>query len=100
MPFLSPRACRKAWPSAIPVSFVVVLVDVQVARHLFDGDVEEPVPREQLQHVVEEADAGRDLGLAGSVEMDRHGDIGLGGAAADARGAHGRGSLRVDGRAF
>ena len=45
----------------------VVLVDMQVARHL-DVDVEEAMPREELQHVVEEADAGRDLGLAGAVE--------------------------------
>ena len=53
--------------------------------------------REQLEHVVEEADAGRDLGLAGAVEGQAHGDVGLGGAAADARGAHGKPLLAVDG---
>ena len=73
MPFLSPSALAKAWPSAMPVSSDrVVLVDMQVARGLH-GDVEQGVAREQFEHVVEKADAGRDLGLAGAVEgeLDR-----------------------------
>ena len=49
---------QKAWPSAMPVSSVgVMLVDMQVARDLH-GQVEQAVAREELEHVVEEADAG------------------------------------------
>ncbi len=49
------------------------------------------VAGERGQHVVEEADAGRDLGAAGSVEIERQLDRGLGGRAVDRRGAgHGR----------
>ena len=66
----------------------VVLVDMEVAGDR-DLEVEEGMAREKLQHVVEEADAGRDRGLAGAVERKAHGHVGLGGAAADARGRMG-----------
>src|ERR1700682_5324089 len=39
--------------------------------------------RKLLQHVVEEADAGRDVALAGAVEVDGRGDVGLLGFARD-----------------
>ena len=65
----------------------MVLVHVEVAGHL-DGQVEEPVAGEQFEHMVEEAHPRGDLGLAGAVQGNRHGHIGLGGAAADASFAH------------
>jgi hypothetical protein len=66
----------------------VVVVDMEIARHLH-VEVEEGVARQELQHVVEKADAGGDAGLSRAVEGKGYGHIGLGGAAADARGAHG-----------
>ena len=40
---------------------------MQVARDLH-GEIEQAVAGEELQHVVEKADPGRDLGLAAAVE--------------------------------
>ena len=54
----------------------VVVVDVQVALGLH-GDVDARVARQQVEHVIEEADAGRDLGRAGAVEVDRDLDVGF-----------------------
>jgi hypothetical protein len=47
-----------------------------------------------VEHVVKKTDARVQLGLAGAVEVDAHGDAGLGGVAADFGGAVGRGSGR------
>ena len=47
------------------------------------------VAGEQLQHVVEEADAGRDRRPARAVEAEADRDVGLGGLARNARGTHG-----------
>ena len=66
----------------------VVLVDVEVALRR-DADVDQAVARELLQHVVEEADAGRDLGLARAVEGDGDDDVGLLGLPRDLCCAHG-----------
>ncbi len=54
----------------------VVGAGLQVAA---DGDVEveAPVPGEQVEHVVEEADAGRAGARAGAVERQRQRDLGL-----------------------
>ena len=49
-------------------------VDVQVALGLH-GQVDEAVPGEQRQHVIEEADAGLDLALAGAVEVEAERDV-------------------------
>ncbi len=68
----------------------VVLVDMQVALGL-QRDVDQRVPRELLDHVVEEADPGRDVIGAGAVEIDGRRDRGLLGAALDRGGALGRG---------
>src|SRR3990172_2167343 len=58
----------------------VVEIDVQVALGL-QLHVDEAVARQLFQHVVEEADAGRDPRRAGAVEIDRRRDAGfLGGA--------------------
>src|SRR3546814_8638343 len=45
------------------------------------------MPLQRLQHVIEEADAGLDGLLAGAVEVDLDGDVGLAGLAGDACGA-------------
>ena len=45
----------------------VVLIHVEIARRL-QRQIEAAVPREQLQHVIEEADAGRDRRTSRAVE--------------------------------
>ena len=67
----------------------VVLVDMEVALGL-DGEVDEAVAGDLLEHVVEEADAGRDLGTAGAVEVDADRDVGLLGLALHVRATHRR----------
>ena len=64
----------------------VVLIDVQVALGL-QRQVEAAVPREQLQHVVEEADAGADVVAALAVDRQRAADVGLLGAPVEFRRA-------------
>ena len=65
----------------------VVIVNMQIApgahRH-----VDERVPGELVEHVIEEADAGGDLGRAGTVEIDLDGDLGFVGLAGHRRLAH------------
>ena len=46
-----------------------------------DLEIDQRVVRQQGQHVVEEADAGRDVRLAGSVEVHAHAHVGLAGDA-------------------
>ena len=52
----------------------VVVVDVQVARRSATVRSNSAWRAKQLQHVVEEADAGRDVGLARPVEVEADGD--------------------------
>ena len=59
-------------------------IDVQVTRRL-DREVDQAVARELLQHVVEKADAGRDVAGAAAVEIDGGADRGLARLALDAR---------------
>src|SRR5205085_1511202 len=47
----------------------MVTVHVQVAPTL-DGEIEQSVTSQSLEHVVEEADAGMDLGVASAVQID------------------------------
>ena len=54
----------------------VVRVDVQVALDL-DGQVEQAVLAERREHVVVEADAGRDVGVPVPVQVDGQHDLGL-----------------------
>ena len=54
----------------------VVGVDVGVALGL-DGQVDQRVPAERVEHVVVEADAGGDVGAAGAVEVDLDEDLRL-----------------------
>src|SRR5262249_56404226 len=67
----------------------VVMIDVQVALGL-DREVDARMARQKLEHVVEEADPGRDRRNAGPVEIDRDLDVGLLGAASDRTFAHER----------
>jgi len=57
-------------------SVVVVVIDVKVADRLH-RDVDAGMPGQQIEHVVEEADTGRDIGHAGSIEVDRDLDVGF-----------------------
>ena len=65
----------------------VVVVDVQVALGL-GGDVDARMARQQVQHMVEEADPGRDLRRAFAVEVDGDVDIGFLGRALDLARPH------------
>ena len=65
----------------------VVVIDMQVALRLH-RDIHARMPRQEIEHVVEKADAGRDLRRAFAVEIDRHVDIGFLGGAFDRAFAH------------
>ena len=60
----------------------VVVVDMQVALGL-DRHVDQRMARKLLQHMVEEADAGRDIEAARAVDIDCDRDRGLLGFTAD-----------------
>ena len=62
----------------------VMHVDVKVALGL-DLHVDAAVASKALQHVVVEADAGRDLGRAGPVQIHAHANLRLLGVADDLR---------------
>jgi hypothetical protein len=59
----------------------VVVVYVQVALGL-DRHVDQRMARKLVQHMVEEADARRNIGFSRAVDLDRYGDIGFLGLAA------------------
>jgi hypothetical protein len=54
----------------------VMRVDVKIARAR-DFEIEQAVPREQLEHMIEKANAGCDLRIAAPVEVDLHLHVGL-----------------------
>ena len=76
----------------------VVVIDVQVALGL-DREVDARMARQKLEHVVEEADSGRDRRNAGPVEIDRDLNVSLLGAALDRAFAHER-NFRLEPRAL
>ena len=86
MPAFSPSACASALPKQMPTSSTVWCASTCRSPSAFDGQVDEAVPGEQRQHVVEEADAGGDLGLAGAVEVEGQLDLRLAGFAVDTCG--------------
>jgi hypothetical protein len=89
MPALSPSASRSAVAERdAGILDRVVVVDVQVALRL-DLEVDHRVPRQLVEHVVEEADPGAAVARAGPVEVERDRDLGLGRPAAQLRLAHG-----------
>jgi len=65
----------------------VVVVDMEAAIGL-DRDVDPGMAGQQVQHVVEEADTGRDVGYAGAIEVHGDLDVGFLGLALDGRRAH------------
>ena len=65
----------------------VVIVDMKIAIRL-DRDVDPRMPGQQIEHMVEEADPGRNLRHTRTVEVHRHLDVGLLGLALDRRRAH------------
>ncbi len=74
--------------------------DLSAAPELFGSlprevEVDCGVPRQQLDYVFEDRDAGGDLRLAGAVEVDRDRDVGLGGLAGEggATGFHWKQSI-------
>ena len=82
MPRLSPSASRSAWPSTMPVSSTVCVLDGVVVVHLgvaLDAhrEVDERVARERAEHVVEEAHARLDVGGTGAVEVHGEADVRL-----------------------
>ncbi len=72
----------------------VVEVDVEIAFGA-QGDIDQAMARELLEHVVEEADPGGDVIGTGPVEIDGAFDAGLLGLAFDAGLAPGRVAQRV-----
>ena len=88
MPRLSPSACRKAAPKCErAVLNGMVLVDLQIA--LADElEREAAVTGDLLQHVVEEAEAGRDVDGTLAIQVDVDRDVGFLRLADDMRSAH------------
>ena len=69
----------------------MVVVDMVVADGL-DLEVDQAVAGDLIEHVIEEADPGRDLGHPGAVEVDLDLERGFVGGSRDRRPAHGRNS--------
>ena len=63
------------------------MVDMEVAIGLH-GDVDAGMPGQQVEHMVEKADTGRNLGHARAIEVYRDLDVGFLGLALDGRCAH------------
>jgi len=55
---------------------------VQVA-HGVDVQIDQAMAGDLIQHVVEETDAGVQLGGTRAIQIDAHGDLGFGGVACD-----------------
>jgi hypothetical protein len=66
----------------------MVMVDMQIAGRL-DVDVDPGVAGEEIKHVIEKADPGRDRRSATTVEVDRDCDVGFLGGSFDRCLAHG-----------
>jgi len=61
---------------------------MEIARRV-DLDIDQRMARELLQHMVEKADTGCDIGKAGAIESDAGDDIGFLGFSCNGAGAHG-----------
>ena len=59
-------------------------LDVPFRDH---GEVEEPVPGKQGEHVVKKRNPGPDIGSTRSIERKGEGNVGLSGLAVDSRSA-------------
>ena len=87
------RACRRApgasaWPSAMPTSSTVWWSSMCRSPSARMVDVDQRMARELIEHMVEEADAGRNVRLARTVEVDGDLDRGLVGLARNGALAH------------
>jgi hypothetical protein len=65
----------------------MVMINVQIALG-FDRDVDARVPREQIEHVVEKANAGRDRRATDAIEIDFDLNVGFLGLSLDGALAH------------
>ena len=65
----------------------VVMIDMKIALGL-DGQVDAGMARQQVEHMVEEADSGRNRRRTGPVEIDRDLDVGFLGGTLDRTLAH------------
>src|SRR5581483_9012083 len=65
----------------------VVLIDIEIALGV-ERQIERAVPREQLQHVIEEADAGADLIPAAAFNRQLQADLRFFGLALNYASAH------------
>ena len=70
----------------------VVLIDVEVAARV-DAQIERAVPRDELQHVIEEPDAAAHAVPSLAVERETERDLRLAGAPIDHRAAHSTSSI-------
>src|SRR5439155_20669338 len=64
----------------------VVLIDVEIALG-GDGEIECTVTSDEIEHVIEKADACGDFGFTAAVECEAEADVGLGSLAMDGGGA-------------
>ena len=88
MPRLSPSALAKRLAERdADILDRMVVVDMQVARGA-DLQVDQRMARDLVEHMIEKADAGLDIGDAGAVERDADGNFGLFGLARDRGAAH------------
>ena len=71
MPLRSPSALANNWPSTMPTSSTVWCWSTSRSPVGLQLQIEAAVLGEQLQHVVEEADAGRDLVAAAAFDLER-----------------------------
>ena len=58
----------------------------------FDVEIEQAMPRDLVEHVVQKRHAGGQLLLTGAVQIDLHTDLRFAGVANDFRKAHGNSS--------
>ena len=68
------------------VFHAVMGINVQIALHL-DIQIDERVPGQKMEHVIEEPDAGGDVSLAGAIEVDADADLRFVGLAVDLGGS-------------
>src|SRR5688500_11840218 len=69
----------------------VMRVDIEIALR-FDVEIDHAVPRDLVEHVLEEGQPGGEPGDALAVQVDLHADLGLLGVAGDFSGPHCRAS--------
>ena len=70
MPVLSPSASRSAWPSTMAVSSTVWCTSTCDVAGGLDGEVDERVLAQRVEHVVVERTPVDDVGRAGAVEVE------------------------------